>query len=62
MYKTAQNTHLNKIGTCVLNSVDVNYGGDKFVTYAGGVPQSTKISLKFTEMEIMTRKRVSQGY
>jgi hypothetical protein len=62
MYKTAQNTHLNKIGTCVLEGVDVSYGGDKFVAYAGGVPQSTKISLKFTEMEIMTRSRVMEGY
>jgi hypothetical protein len=62
MYKTAQNTHLNKIGTCVLNSVDVSYGGDKFVAYAGGAPQSTKISLKFTEMEIITRSRVMEGY
>ena len=62
MYKTAQNTHLNKIGTCVLDSLDVSYGGDKFVAYAGGVPQSTKISLKFTEMEIMTRSRVMEGY
>jgi len=62
MYKTAQNTHLNKIGTCVLDSVDVSYGGDKFVAYAGGAPQSTKISLKFTEMEIITKSRVEQGY
>ena len=62
MYKTAQNTHLNKIGTCVLDSVDVSYGGDKFVAYAGGAPQSTKISLKFNEMEIITKSRVEQGY
>jgi hypothetical protein len=62
MYKTAQNTHLNKIGTCVLESLDVSYGGDKFVAYAGGAPQSTKISLKFTEMEIITQSRVEQGY
>jgi len=62
MYKTAQNTHLNKIGTCVLDSVDVSYGGDKFVAYAGGAPQSTKISLKFTEMEIITKSRVGDGY
>ena len=62
MYKTAQNTHLNKIGTCVLDSVDVSYGGDKFVAYAGGAPQSTKISLKFTEMEIITKSRVGEGY
>ena len=62
MYKTKQNTHLNKIGTCVLDSVEVSYGRDKYVAYAGGVPQSTKISLKFTEMEIITRSRVGQGY
>ena len=62
MYKTKQNSHLHKIGTCVLENVSVSYGSDKYVTYAGGVPQATKVSLKFTEMEIMTRSRVMEGY
>jgi hypothetical protein len=42
--------------------MDVTYGGDKFVAYAGGRPQSTKISLSFSEMEIITKERVKGGY
>ena len=62
MYKGQGNTHLHKISTCVLEKMDVTYGGDKFVAYAGGRPQSTKISLSFSEMEIITKKRVEEGY
>ena len=62
MYKGQGNSHLHKISTCVLEDMSVTYGGDKFVAYAGGVPQSTKISLKFTEMEIITKKRIMEGY
>ena len=62
MYKGQGNTHLHKISTCVLEKMDVTYGGDKFVAYAGGRPQSTKISLSFSEMEIITKKRVEDGY
>ena len=62
MYKGQGNSHLHKISTCVLEDMNVTYGGDKFVAYAGGRPQSTKISLKFSEMEIITKKRVEEGY
>ena len=55
MYKNADNEHLNKISTCALESMDVSYGADRFVAYEGGVPQTTKISLKFKEMEIITK-------
>ena len=63
MYKGQRNTHLNKISTCVLKNISVSYGGDKFVAYDGGVPQSTKISLTFTELEIITRSHIEkEGY
>ena len=62
MYKGAENTNLNKISTCVLESMDVNYGADRFVAYEGGVPQTTKISLKFKEMEIITKDKIRQGF
>ena len=62
MYKGDENTHLNKISTCALEGMDVSYGGDRFVSYEGGVPQTTKISLKFKEMEIITKKQISEGF
>ena len=50
------------ISTCALESVDVSYGGDRFQTYVGGVPQQTKLTLKFKEMEIITKSRIKEGY
>ena len=33
MHINDQNNYINKIGKCYLRSMDVSYGGDKFVTY-----------------------------
>jgi hypothetical protein len=62
MHKGKQNTHLNKISTCALETMDVSYGGDRFVAVGeDGVPQTTKITLKFKEMEIITKKAIQAG-
>ena len=58
----AENEHLNKISTCVLESVDVAYGGDRYIAYEDGVPQVTTLSLKFKEMEIITKSRIEEGF
>ena len=62
MYKTNENSHLNKISTCVLTKLDVNYGADRYVSYEDGAPQTTKISLSFTELEIITRDKIKDGF
>jgi len=62
MYKGKENTHLNKISTCVLNGMDVTYGAERFKTYADGVPQTTQISLSFAELNIITKKHIEVGY
>jgi hypothetical protein len=61
-YQGKENTHLNKISTCVLNGMDVTYGAERFKTYAGGVPQTTQISLSFAELNIITKKHIEVGY
>ena len=61
-YLGKENDSLNKISTCVLEQVDVAYGGDRFQAYDDGVPQQTKLSLKFKEMEIITKSRIAEGY
>jgi len=61
-YKSKDNEHLNKISTCALEGMDISYGADRFVAYEGGVPQTTKISLKFKEMEIITKDKIAQGW
>ena len=62
MYHTAENLHLNRISTCVLKGMDVNYGGDRFVAYGDGRPQATKINLTFQELEIITKDDIALGY
>jgi len=62
MYKSGENKHLNKISTCALESMDISYGSDRFVAYEGGRPQTTKVSLKFKEMEIITKDKIAQGF
>jgi hypothetical protein len=62
MYRADENPFLNKISTCALEGMDVSYGGDRFVSYEGGRPQTTKISLKFKEMEIITKDQIDKGF
>ena len=62
MYLGTRNPNLNKIATCALTKMDVEYGGDRYVAYEGGVPQTTKISLNFNEFDIITKKHIEDGY
>jgi len=70
MYSNGPNNFLNKISTCFLKSMNVQYGADRFTAYEpikgkrgfGPPPQKTKLSLSFSEMEILTKKRISQGF
>ena len=62
MHIGKQNPNLNKIATCALTKMDVEYGGDRYVSYEGGVPQTTKLSLSFTEFDIITREHIEAGF
>ena len=62
MHMSSPNVNLNKIATCALTKMDVEYGGDRYVAYDGGVPQTTKLTLNFTETEIITRDHIADGF
>ena len=67
MYNGAQNNFLHKISTCVCESVQVSYGGDRYRTFEavdgdGAPPVETDITLQFKELEIITRERVFEGF
>jgi hypothetical protein len=66
MHMNGPNSYLNKIGKCYLKTMDVTYGGDKFVTYnadaEGAPPQRTIINMAFQELEILDRANVEDGY
>jgi hypothetical protein len=57
------NTHINKISSCVLTDIDVNYSSSKgFQTLENGEPIITTLSLKFKEIETLHRDRIARGY
>jgi len=70
MYIGEENPWINKISSCYLTNMDVEYGGEKFVSYPpmeepisgkkGPPPQRTKVSLSFSEIEILTRESVDE--
>ena len=66
MYLGDENQYLNKISTCVLENLNVKYGGTQFQAFKGnneGAPLvETEISLQFKEMETITRERIYEGF
>ena len=70
MYQNGPNNFLNKISTCFLKTMDVQYGAERFTAYeptegnfgSGPPPQRTQITLTFNEMEIITKERIAEGY
>ena len=62
MHVGQENSHLNKIGTCVLTNMDVKYGGDKYKTYKDAVPMETSMTLNFKELDLVTREKAEEGF
>ena len=66
MYSASQNLHIHNISTCVLENMNVTYGGDRYRTFEpdaeGAQPVETSITLNFKEMELITRERVFEGF
>ncbi len=66
MYQGNSNEFLHHISTCVLESMNVSYGGDRYKTFEGqddgAPPVETSITLNFKEMELITRERVFEGF
>ena len=62
MYKDGINENLHKISRCVMESMNVTYGGDRYKTYEDGVPVETAISLSFKEMDLITAEEAARGF
>ena len=66
MYDSKENSFLHKIGECVLENMTVSYGGDKYRTYTpqgdGAPPIETTITLAFSEMDLVTRENIEEGF
>jgi hypothetical protein len=57
-----ENPMLHKISTCVLENMEVDYGGQGWHTFGDGMPTEINMRLKFRELEVMTKERIEKGY
>ena len=58
-----ENSFYNKIATCVLTNVNVNYTPNGDVqSFADGAPTQIAMSLSFKETEMMTKQHVNEGF
>ena len=67
LHRGKQNEYMNKISKCVCTSVDVDYGPEgEFKTFVGdgrgAAPVHYKLSLGFTELQLMTKDKIYNGY
>ena len=58
----AENGYFHKFATCVLENMDVNYGGEQFSSFRDGSPTEINMSLTFRELEILTKNMIEEGY
>tara|TARA_R100001015_G_C4619244_1_gene175902 strand:- start:202 stop:1374 length:1173 start_codon:yes stop_codon:yes gene_type:complete len=70
MYRGSENSFLNRVSTCFLQNVSVEYGADRFTAYqptpskfgSGPPPQKSKLTLNFTELEVLSQDHIAQGF
>lgn len=62
--ETYENLLLNKISSCYLEDMGVNYSGQKnqFNTFTDGQPVEIDLSLKFRETVIQTKESINRGF
>ena len=66
MYLGAKNQYINDISECVLETMDVTYGGSRYKTFDadenGAPPVETSLTLNFQELELITRERIKEAF
>ena len=58
----SENDYYNRIGTCVLQSCDVNYTPGAVKSFKDGAPTKITMSLTFKETDALTKDRIAEGY
>lgn len=63
-FGSTENPYINRVGSCFLQQIDVDYSGDgEFIAMVDGAPSSIKLALYFAESEILYRDLITQyGY
>jgi len=63
IHKDKENPWLFKISTCALTNVTVNYSPEgNYASHQDGAPFATEMNLEFTELAVMTKENLEQGY
>ena len=57
-----ENDYFNRITTCVLTSVDVNYTPNGVRSFEDGSPTAIAMTLSFRETEILTKEKINEGF
>lgn len=57
-----ENLYFHKFKPCVLESMEVSYGGEQFSSFNDGNPTEVSMNLTFRETEILTKQQIKQGY
>lgn len=58
-----KNDWLFNISTCALTELNISQGGEgHFASHEDGSPFMTTITLAFTELEVLTKERIQQGF
>ena len=56
-----ENDRLFKIGSCVLESISVDYAPNGWAAHENGAPVQTRLTLGFKELDIIDRNRLKAG-
>jgi len=70
MYQNQENGFINKISSCFLQKIDVQYGADRYTAHesttslngTGTPPQKSQITLDFVEIETLSKDSIREGH
>ena len=57
-----ENKYLHKFTKCALTDMQIDYGGEQFITFDNGAPAEIGMTLSFTELEQLNSQKVTDGY
>jgi hypothetical protein len=62
-HNNKENTYFNKIATCALTDMSVEYGGEQLSSFKDGSPTEINLTLSFRELELITKETIrDRGY
>ncbi len=59
-FQGKKNRYFHEFKPCVLENMDVNYGGETFSSFADGQPTEINMALTFRETEILTKENIGE--